>query len=310
MYEELYFSYPDELNDPLDLGAELIVTSGADFVFEYFISAAIKATNIPRSDKLSRKEIEFSKKVAIKYSANTLNIDVLFTPENKDWLKNEYHKADLDPYNYDYFYTCLLNILSNLFPDNLQSVSFSSDHLNPLLWSIYGDKHAGFCMIFSPENNEIRLKKYMESEYKNFSVQSVKYGSDVSVDLSLMFNDEKEFDYDSLFYQYFPALSEKALLTKNSNWFKESELRVHLGVNTSFSHREKAAAKMTPVEKTYNYDVAQLVGIIFGFKMPPEDRAKVQKIFELKKQDHHFFEAIPQGNEMVVGYLGGAGFYD
>lgn len=310
MYNEIYFSYPDELNDPLDLEAELIVPAGCDFVIEYFISGALKSINFPRPKEISDLQLKFSKSIAKICASRTFNIGEFLTQHSKEWLEAEYRKAELEPFKFEGFYSSLINSLSNLFPSNLQSASFSESCLNPLLWSVYADKHSGFSLIFDPNEKQLRLSKYMDTEKKEFLLEPVDYSSDISVDLSLMFNESKEFDYKCLSTLYFPSLSKKALLTKNSNWHKENELRIHLGVNASFSHRESDVERMTPVEKTYNYDVAQLVGVIYGYKMQPKDREEIKKIFEVKKQNCYLFEAIPQGNDMAIGYLGGMGFYD
>ncbi len=310
MYNELYFSYPDELNDPLDLGAELTVTSGSNYVYEYFISAAFKAINIPRSDNISKKELDFSRTVARECANETRNINIFFTKENKIWLNQQYNEAELDPNKYERFYSSLVNILANLFPDNLQSISFSDDCRNPLLWSLYSNKHSGFSIILSPTDKKIRLKEYMGTEYKEHEFYEVKYGIDISVDLSLMFNENKEFDYRNLYSKYFPSLSEKALLTKNSNWYKENELRIHLGVNTCFSHIEAEAKRKTSVERIHYYDPEQFVGIIYGYAMPSKDREEINKVLKLKKQNCHFYEAVPQGNEIVVCYLGSSAYFD
>lgn len=77
-------------------------------------------------------------------------------------------------------------------------------------------------MIFSPSANKLKIRDIIDNEYKELEFHEVNYSSDINVDLSLMFNEKKEFDWDALYNTFFPELIKKALLTKNSKWYKES----------------------------------------------------------------------------------------
>ncbi len=71
MYDEIFYSYPDELNDPLDLGAELLISSGSSFVYSYFILEALRLSNRPRSENITTCEKSFASKLALGYSKKT-----------------------------------------------------------------------------------------------------------------------------------------------------------------------------------------------------------------------------------------------
>lgn len=309
MYNEIYFSYSDELNDPLDLGAEIIINKGSSFVYDFLLSGAFKSINIPRGNDLSEETQDFIKQISSQYSKTTNNIKILFTEENKLWLYDQFSKSTLKIEKFDIFFHNLLNVISNLLPNNLLSVSFSNDYINPLLWSIYGDKHQGFCAIFSPTDQKLKIKISIESEFEEYKCQSVNYSSDINVDLSLMFNEENEFDYKNLYNAFFPKLIEKALLTKNSNWYKENEIRIHKSPKISFSHLPTEPVKLTVMEKTCYFEPSQFVGVIFGYKMKNDQRNEIIKIFESKKQSAKIFEAIPVGNDIEVKLLRQTGYY-
>lgn len=300
IYDEIYFSYPDELNDPLDLGAELIIKEGAPYVYDFFISGALKGTNLPRPKDISKEQADFIRKVSNEYSKSPNNIFVFFTEENKEWLRNHYRYFELSEHKFEQFHKYLLNSLSNIFPSRLNSVSFSKDCNNPLLWSLYGEQHKGFCIIFSPTENKLKLKNSMNSDFREFEYYKVNYDKNIDVDLSLMFNNKKEFDYDDLYNRFFPELARKALLTKNSNWYKENEVRMHGKLEVSFSHQEKYTNRLTSIERTYNFERKQLAGVVLGYGMSQSERNEIVKIFESKKQSVKIFEAIPQGNEIDI----------
>ena len=303
MYNEIYFAYSHELNDPLDLGAEIMVNKGSYFVYEFFIEAAFKSINIPRSNDLPPKTIEIIKRISKEYSKTTRNIKEFFIEEHKYWLNDLLKKFSFEIQQFDRFFQNLLNAFLNILPNQLLSVSFSEDYQNPLLWSIYADKHQGFCAIFSPTDKKLKIQNSRRSDFKEYEYKEVNYSSDIIVDLSLMFNNENEFDYQNLFDSYFPKLQEKALFTKNSNWLKEKELRIHKNFNMSFSHLAEKPKKLTAIERTCYFDPIQLVGVIFGYKMKEEAKNEIVKIFESKKQSVKFFQALPIGNDIQIYFI-------
>lgn len=310
IYNEIYFAYPDELNDPLDLGAELIINKDENFVYEFFLSDAFQSIHIPRNEKLPENTKKVINEISRQYSKKTRNIKELFLRSHKTWLKEQLHSHDLKVDQFDRLYNNLINIISNLLPSRLSSVSFSKNCKNPLLWSVYAEKHSGFCMIFSPSKDMLKIKESNNEDYKEFKIHKVNYSSDIDVDLSLMFNKEKEFDWDALDDKLFPELIKKALLTKNTNWYKESEFRIFKNISMCFSHLPKYLERKTSFERTCYFAPSQLVGVIFGYKMAVEKRNEIIKIFENKKQSSKIFEAFPAGNEIEVELVEIKGFFE
>ncbi len=51
---------------------------------------------------------------------------------------------------------------------------------------------------------------------------------------------------------------------------------------------------------SFYFDPAQLMGVIFGYKMQDEKRREIIDIFEAKKKSVKLYEAIPVGNEIQV----------
>lgn len=300
MYNEVYFSYPEELNDPLDLGAELVISKGSYFVYEYFLLAALNSVVYPRGKTPTKKLNDIAKNISAEYSKKTRNIKELFLSNHKSWLQEQLGKNNFAYPDFDHLYNNLLNIISNLFPNQLLSVSFSKGYKNPLLWSLYADAHCGYCMIFSPSKNSINIRDSVTDKFNEYTFDKVHYGSDIDVDLSLMFNDKNEFEWKSLYDNFFPELIKKALLTKNSNWLKENELRIHKGIGITFSPLPSEERQLTPFERTCYYDPSQLIGVILGYKMKSDKRNEIIKIFSEKKQSSKIFEAIPFGNNISV----------
>ena len=309
LYNEIYFAYPDELNDPLDLGAELYFKEGADFIYKFLLIGAFQSINIPRNKKLPIEVEKAIYEVSIQYSRVQRNIKELFTDEHKFWLEEQLKKQNIQVNHFAKLYHNFLNIISNILPSKLLSVSFSKDYDNPLLWSTYAEKHTGYCMIFSPSKNKLKIRDMQNARFKKYELNEVNYSNDINVDLTLMFNESKEFDWDALYNSFFPELIKKALLTKNSNWYKESELRIHRGISISFSHLSQEQERLTSIDRTYYFSPSQLVGIIFGFKMKNDTKKDIIKTFDRKKQSVKIFQAFPEGNKIKAELIEMKTFY-
>ncbi len=68
MYNEIYFSTPGELNDPLDLGAELVIEKDSSYVYEYFLLYALDSAIYPRNQRDSKEAKDLAKRLSKKYS--------------------------------------------------------------------------------------------------------------------------------------------------------------------------------------------------------------------------------------------------
>lgn len=297
MYNELFFSYSDELNDPLDLKANLYLKKKDKYILEYFILAALKSLNFQKNTEPHKS---YAKTVSNCILTSDLSIDDLVDDIHLDIIRNLYYKL-INDNDCTRFINHLVNILNNIKPYNLKSISFSSNATNPLLWSIYANKHKGFCLVFNPADKMIRLKRSGESNYRDYKCNTLNYSSDININLSLMFNKNKEIDSVLLNEKYFQELNKKALLTKSPEWLKEKEIRIFGDSSITFSHLSNNTERETSFERTVYYDPKQLAGIILGIGLSESEKSEIRKIYESKSGRLRIFQACSVGNKISIG---------
>lgn len=122
-----------------------------------------------------------------------------------------------------------------------------------LMWSHYADEHRGYCLIFEASDSTPTFG----------TAQRVTYSEDLpEIDV---FTDPPH------------AVANKALLTKNGGWTYEKEWRI-------VDHDTGPGI--------HNYPVSLLSGVIFGARMPNEDRAKIRGWLRRREHEVQLYEAI------------------
>lgn len=118
--------------------------------------------------------------------------------------------------------------------------SFTTTHLNKLMWSHYGDSHKGFCIEFEVDESEFKGKLFKvdyESEPKNYPKNLMSLPSDEKI--SFMIN---------------------VIKTKDDIWSYEDEYRLIL----DFKNIEPEQANSTPPLYTMTLRPKYVLRIIFG----------------------------------------------
>ena len=121
--------------------------------------------------------------------------------------------------------------------------------LKPRMWSQYGDRHAGICLIF----DKAKLCDKIKTEYPAYEVsaQKVQYDSGHSEKIASVL-DSKLRDTDDV-YSYFKAHSDILLFNKHPDYKDESEFKIAM-----YSPEAKREDLYIPIEKA-------LLGIVLGY---------------------------------------------
>lgn len=284
LYQEIYFSSQEELNDPLDYEFILTVNKGQPYIHEFFVEPALH----------DYKSTKYLKNKILKIISNFLSSHYVSLNEIECFILNDYIAKELIKYTKDeliakHLQQRIINSYRNILPVNLQSVSFSKTCTNPLLWTHYAKAHTGFCIVFKPEKRLLNIKKINDKKYSQFKCSDVRYGSEIEIDLSLMFDKQAKFNWQNVVNHFLVEVQRKALLTKHKSHSKEKEIRIFGNYGTSYSVEPIPETKIIKSENIHYFDPNQFVGIVFGFKMKEDEKKEILYILD-KNKDYKSFK--------------------
>ena len=174
-------------------------------------------------------------------------------------LRRNYNKTKLGKDYEDEYISKLKNVIDNMIPNGIRTISFSKQYNNPLMWSLYAGRHHGFCLIFQPEKNSISLRKNVATKYENYKLEKVNYSDEVDVNLSEMFDRDEKFNYSNVNSRYFKSLINKCILTKHPSWRNEEEYRIFGNFSISFSSDKNKNISESSFDRTLYYNKKQLI---------------------------------------------------
>lgn len=283
LYDELYFSYPHELNDPLD--GMVTFEFGEDFPkWKRLLDYAWKDIEI---DTTPIAEC-FAKNSPVSLSKLTSDDSLL---QSLIIQSIDKRKSNLVPILVHMLKIYLLRFV----PTEGCSVSLSKSFDNTLMWSHYTGKHEGYCIIFRSINNEIRQcqkrtkKSIAVGAYlaigmpENFKIRDINYKySRGSIDtFSLypwgvygrVFTDEERIQY----HENRPDV----YLTKSICWEYEKESRLYIppaSVMISKTH-------LSSIDRIFHYDSSQIAGVIYGMRMTEDNKKLIRDILLRKSSE-------------------------
>ncbi|HGW6106101.1 TPA: DUF2971 domain-containing protein [Citrobacter werkmanii] len=287
IYDELYFSYPDELNDPLD--GQIRYELPEDYPkWKRLLDYAWKGSNIDTAtiaDILTRVSPISIKKII----------------DSSDFLLSKIEQAldqklkSLAPF----LAQSLQNYIAGYTPTDGCSVSFSKTYENALMWSHYTGKHEGFCLIFRSINGCInqcpsRAKESVKPEDgvsigipRNFKLQDIQYGPKKNIDGFTLFpygvfgRDFSQEERNS----YWESINEMHL-TKSPCWDYEEESRLYLPSPGACVSKER----LLPIDRIFHYNNYQIAGVIYGMRMSEENKKLIREIL-LRKSKERYLES-------------------
>ncbi|NUY61644.1 DUF2971 domain-containing protein [Pantoea brenneri] len=287
LYDELFFAYPEELNDPID--------GKVTFRFHHHEQRWVNLLtlawgNIP--------EVQLAAKNLMTHSKITISdlIDTSLLPFFLFGIERNDNSATLNNHEKTNLSNKLSFYVSQWIRADTASVSFSYAGDNNLMWSHYAGKHEGFCLIFRDDKghlNQCPMRKRDSVSRTHFSrnMQS-------KVPLRLKFEEviyvpPSDTDYPDAFI-LFPAMVygepiteaartaywekvKRHQLTKNENWAYEKEARLIL---------HSSEHQISPNQRLFHYNFGQLVGVIFGMRMSNSRRDQITEILCIKSEQH------------------------
>lgn len=287
LYDEIFFAYPEELNDPID--------GKVTFRFHNhenrWINLLTQAWgNIP--------EVTLAAKNLMTHSNVTIFdlLDTAFLPHTLFGKDNSVKNLSTQRNKQIHLSEILSLYVSRWVRPDSASVSFSYSGDNNLMWSHYAGKHEGFCLIFRDDKghlNQCPMRKRNGISKTHFcrNIQST-MPTEMKFE-KVIYVPPSDTDYPDAFLLfpevvYGESITESARisywekvklhqLTKNENWEYEKEARLIL---------HSSQHQMSPNQRLFHYNFGQLVGIIFGMRMSDSRREQLTEILCMKSEQH------------------------
>lgn len=284
IYDELYFSYPEELNDPLD----------GMITYEF-------SEDFPKWKRLLERAWDGLEVDATKFAegfARSAPITMGELIENPQFILSKILEF-IDTKNImlaPILAEKLKAYISIYKPNHGCSVSFSRTYENALMWSHYTGKHEGFCLIFRSLNGKInqcpsRRKTFVDIEdhcklsvTENFKLHDITYGPKQSIDGFTLFPHSvygrDMTDHERKIYW---ERTENSTLTKSSYWNYEQESRLYIPANSSCVSNESISS----INRIFHYDNSQIAGVIYGIRMSESNKKLVREVLLKKSRERH-----------------------
>lgn len=292
LYGEMYFSSPEECNDPFD--SKTYYSFNSDHQkWSKLILLASERIGLKVSEKDLSKLANFACKLCPISYEDALNKN-LFS-ECTDVLFNGKLVRD-------YLYSSLQEILKVYQPAKRYFVSFSRTNSETLMWSHYSNQHNGYCLIFkaidgklnqSPifKKQQIRrvtpngLAKEMSYNMSDsFNFIDIEYKSKIDLMDAFLFmpvavtgdaeNDEERAsirEKQGIYYQQ-----------KGNGWQYENESRLILSPPPPWLFGGQI--EYSKQERLFHYEPSQLVGIIYGARMSEQNKNRIREVLNHRKE--------------------------
>lgn len=284
IYDELYFSYPSELNDPLD--GLISYEFQEDFPkWNRLLDLAFKGLPVDTkflADSFSKKSPLSVRKLV---ESPTLLFELILSFIGESKKKLAYLLSET-----------LKDYISGYIPSEGCSVSFSRTYKNALMWSHYTGKHEGFCVIFrSIEGNinqcKSRYKKMINlsenchlTVNEKFKMHDVNYGQKKNLDGFTLFPSHvygRELSSEELTSYW--GNRESTYLTKSACWNYEEESRLYI----SSSLASVSMEALSSIDRIFHYDNSQIAGVIYGMRMSEQNKSIVKEILLRKSKERY-----------------------
>jgi Protein of unknown function (DUF2971) len=313
LYREVYLASPAELNDPLDLNAQI------DFRPRNRKELALLGAFLQREAAGAHSQIELIPKLGSLFSQE--NFESRF--EDKDGSLQEGYLSEAGLFGIlslsyrDFFkeqslfnridveqlHRAVKGICSQV-TRNYAVACFSETNDNFLMWSHYAAGHTGVCLEYEFRDSEecvcefdCETRYLHEGKFLHYpeQIRKVKYLDSLT---TLSFFDFLEvfFNHDDIDlihlsksrWHYYAELISQQYLQKLHPWCTEQEWRI---ISPSFK-------ETFPEERVLNYPQESLKGVYFGAKVTEENKLRVQNVTRYR-DDPKYYDAIVDGSRTV-----------
>jgi hypothetical protein len=290
LYNEIYFSSPEECNDPFD--SKTFYEFGADKeMWSKVIRFSVgRAPNAIITDEL----------VAILAEYLCEKSPLTFDEAQKTNLFEDLpaHSSIIAfVSSYGFLIQTLLSVYK---PSTRYFVSFSKINSEPLMWSHYADKHKGFCLVFRAINGALNQSSYQKKHQivrktKNGIAPSMSHGIPESFQFT-------KIDYEAEVkplnaFLHLPVgitgerVKEEAMkirqeqeshyIQKSKSWEYEAEYRLMLQPPMPWLFGEHF--DYSKQERLLHYQPSQLVGIIYGARMEETEKNRIKELLKERR---------------------------
>lgn len=292
LYSEMYFSSPEECNDPYDSKTFYTFTNSKDRWIKT-LKLVLENYHIWIPDMIIDKLADhICKQCPITYH------EILST----NLLAGLYAKRAHDTEVINMISEKLTSLLHLYRPPNRYFVSFSKTNSDPLMWSHYADKHKGFCLVFKAVDNSLhqcpsrkkiafgrkttnKLLPFISNQIpEKFDFIDIQYASEVDsldafINLPVYITGEPESDEEKAKIM---AERESHYHQKGIHWKYERESRLILrpplpwlfGEHFDYSNQERL----------FHYEPFQLVGIVYGSQMTLTSKIRIKEILNERRE--------------------------
>ncbi len=294
MYDELYFCSPEECNDPFD--SKTFYKFGTDKArWEALLHLSWPGVS---NDDLERVADKIISVCPLTYEA-ALSLD--YSAVIQEVLPN-YRPAIVSILD-----ASLKQVLNTYRAPPAYFVSFSRKADDPLMWSHYGGKHQGWCLVFKSVNKSlrqcpVRLKKGIRRNTPRGLAPSTGFGipevfsfRDMTYPDSAQCEDAFELFPVSVYGRQlseterieFASRQQQQYLQKHASWRYEKESRLYWSTYGSFIARERI--EYSSEERLLHFDADQLVGVIFGARITSDLKSRLLQILA-NRRDRIYLE--------------------
>jgi len=206
--DDLFFASPDTFNDPLDCNFGVVCDSEISELRDILENLITKFEKSKLVEHLQAANINVDSETASKHIQNQCkNRASRKLQELAYYATNPDYSDDIIENEKNLLTHSIRNELSNHYSYGI--CCFSSSYHNPVLWSHYGDEHAGICI------------GYTENRNPRPTLRQVNYGGERTIPTSILYKafvDKNEHAQSSI--------DDKVLLQKASSWRYEKEWRL------------------------------------------------------------------------------------
>jgi len=289
LYDEWYFASKDELNDPIDMQSRYeFAAHGWHTLLSGLWS---DATHIEIAENYFKKISPISYEQLIENFEEHTN-QIMYAVFNS--IQRPIKTTDI--FGIRESLNKLLELIKLYCPRSSYSVSLSRTDTEMLMWSHYAYNHTGFCLVYRPINGKLRqcpsktknsltVSRGHDSVFPSeFKIEDIIYDNhlqplDAYKLLPVIYNQTKDMS-EAQRLDWHRSVDAQ-LLTKNRCWSYEKECRLMLPQPNNWV---SGRSSFNSLQRLFYYDFNQLVGVIFGARMPEKDKQSVRNIIDQKLQ--------------------------
>ena len=301
IYNEIYFSSPEECNDPYD----------SKTFYEF-------PQDLERWQRLLNQALHIDDKVFKSKLVVDLAIHICSNPPKSFEEINTKHFLNEAPLNGRFQIQTLINMeiairqfIGTYIPATRYFACFSKTSSDMLMWSHYANNHKGFCLIFKAIENKLKLN----SEYPG---RQIRRNTPKGIAQQMSYTMPDSFEFDNVDYREtfnplnaFKCMSQyifgqevedqeqlllrteqnSHFLQKELSWKYENESRLVLEPPPSWLFG--GHVNYTTHERLFHYQPTQLVGVITGARMSQNDKDRLIEIIHEKKDQIYRISNYP-----------------